>query len=422
MLARRTRADRHGVSEVLICPTPVCACFGHIGHDPGEPSKPTEFGIPFHASCFQILRRVYALSGESVNLDGLWNLSAQTGHQGLKILWHERTHRIDLIVTDEPSGQELHRNYVLSHPLDESIYIDVWRGLARHGCFYDYCREDAPEVLVDEDDDDGFYEDFRPMADLDGSHIDRRYPASDKRQLVFSEDYYKDAEDFKPRRTYHRAGETDLYLMRQDRPHSTHIEKLPSEIRDIIQGHLCAGDIANARCAIFSWRELPMAYFRRLVSRKHPWLWEIFDAEQIWRKGGYSYLQTAVDWYKVHIALLKGPIIPLSLGLENRIRIWKDMENVKKHIAQLPKHTLCQPSIITGRSPRRRFPVNYWCRSHHGPRTCGGHNGDIEGGRELSALTLHDQVPAKFADFPPLPSNGLWPLEVFTFPYGGRID
>lgn len=322
---------RHGISFVLICPDPVCSQSGHIGHKPGEPSEIVYLGIPFHTYCFQILRRVYERHGESVNLDGLWNLSAQTGHQGLKDLFHERVHKVKLMVActgammDERLSHRKRCLFLIEDPLGRLVPDSVWGFLTRYKCWYKFLNNAAPQTIIRD-----------------------AFPTYDKRQSVFSSDYYDDTYLLRPSVFRYRPRTPEHHIRRRDQPtpSSTHIEELPAEIRVIILGELKARDVANLRRAIPAWRQLPMTYFKERVARQHPWLWELFDAAELTQRRADEkmpeYMEIGLDWLRVTIALGSSEL--QCSALDNRIRIWKDMEKVKNHIARLPKHTFCQPS------------------------------------------------------------------------------
>ena len=83
----------------------------------------------------------------------------------------------------------------------------------------------------------------------------------------------------------------------------------------MILDHLASKDIANLRLASATFRALPYTLFRRLLFEDMPWLWEARDmpiGETDWHD---LYCTTKFCWLGLK-------------GLQNRKRIWKDVETI----------------------------------------------------------------------------------------------
>ena len=87
----------------------------------------------------------------------------------------------------------------------------------------------------------------------------------------------------------------------------------------MIVDYLPSKDIANLRLASATFRALPYSLFRRLLFEDMPWLWEARDmpiAETDWHD---LYCMTKFCWLGMK-------------GLQNRRRIWKDVEEIVRRI------------------------------------------------------------------------------------------
>lgn len=94
--------------------------------------------------------------------------------------------------------------------------------------------------------------------------------------------------------------------------------RLPYELFLMVLNQLSSKDVATLRMVTPVARQLPVIFFRGLLLREAPWLWEVRDmpiGETNWYK----------MWCKLRVAWkdLK--------GLRNRRRIWDDInENVRR--------------------------------------------------------------------------------------------
>ena len=94
---------------------------------------------------------------------------------------------------------------------------------------------------------------------------------------------------------------------------------LSAEISDMILENLGSKDIASLRLASRMFRQLPNLLFRRLLSEDMPWMWE-FEGSQ----------RGKVDWHEMY---MKSKFFWINLkGLQNRKRIWRNIEEVFKRI------------------------------------------------------------------------------------------
>ncbi|MCJ1421091.1 hypothetical protein MMC32_007453 [Xylographa parallela] len=94
--------------------------------------------------------------------------------------------------------------------------------------------------------------------------------------------------------------------------------KFPAELSDMVLACLSSKDIANLRLASSVFRQLPTILFRRLLLEDMPWFWEAQDMPV----GNAS-------WYDVY---RKAKFCWLFKGLQNRKRIWKDVEEIVRRI------------------------------------------------------------------------------------------
>ena len=96
---------------------------------------------------------------------------------------------------------------------------------------------------------------------------------------------------------------------------------LSAELATMIVDYLPSKDIPNLRHAAPSFRQLPRRLFRRLLLEDMPWLWEAQDLPV-----------AETDWYHLY-RMLKFCWGNLK-GLQNRKRIWKDVEEVVRRIGK----------------------------------------------------------------------------------------
>ncbi|MCJ1399146.1 hypothetical protein MMC11_002348 [Xylographa trunciseda] len=94
--------------------------------------------------------------------------------------------------------------------------------------------------------------------------------------------------------------------------------KLSVELSTMLLAYLSSKDIANLRLSSPVFRPLPAMLFRRLLLEEMPWIWEARGLEV-----------GKTNWYKLY-CMLKS--CWLFKGLQNRRRIWKDVEEVVRRI------------------------------------------------------------------------------------------
>ena len=97
--------------------------------------------------------------------------------------------------------------------------------------------------------------------------------------------------------------------------------KLSAELTTMIIDHSPSKDIANLRLASATFRALPCTLFRRLLFEDMPWLWEAEDLPV-----------GETDWHELY-CMTKHCWLGLK-GLQNRKRIWKDIEEIMGKIAK----------------------------------------------------------------------------------------
>lgn len=119
--------------------------------------------------------------------------------------------------------------------------------------------------------------------------------------------------------TFDYGRESDESNTAQD-PFST----LSAEITSMILDHLGSKDIANLRLATPAFRQLPTILFRRLLLEDMPWLFEVKDLNV-----------ASVDWYDWYCKW-KSCHEDVK-GLRNRMRIWRDVEEIVKRIQMYRK-------------------------------------------------------------------------------------
>jgi hypothetical protein len=117
---------------------------------------------------------------------------------------------------------------------------------------------------------------------------------------------------------FKHLGTVSAFIENEDPPATNHFDgfmKLPSELRYEILNSLSSRDIANLRVVTPAYRQLPVILFRTLVRQEMPWL---FEAETM--PIGNT------DWFMLY------KMVKLCwqdlMGLRNRKRIWKDVEEV----------------------------------------------------------------------------------------------
>lgn len=92
----------------------------------------------------------------------------------------------------------------------------------------------------------------------------------------------------------------------------------------MVLDHLGSKDIANLRLATSVFRELPTILFRRLFFEDMPWLWEASDLEV-----------ASINWYDWYCKWKSGG--GDLKGLQNRKRIWRDVEEVIRRVQKFRK-------------------------------------------------------------------------------------
>ncbi|KUJ21985.1 uncharacterized protein LY89DRAFT_714994 [Mollisia scopiformis] len=138
---------------------------------------------------------------------------------------------------------------------------------------------------------------------------------------------------------------------------------IPPEIKNDILARLCSKDIASLRLASRCFRQLPKALFRNLIKKEMPWFWEINDVkieEEEYLSGSFqesygadmlevsddidadvlAYVQARMEkktldtnWLLVYeqLKMLEKGV----LGVRNRARIWKVVEEVVDRIGDM---------------------------------------------------------------------------------------
>ena len=85
----------------------------------------------------------------------------------------------------------------------------------------------------------------------------------------------------------------------------------------MVLAYLSSKDIANLRLASPVFRKIPIILFRRLLLDDMPWFWEARD---------FPVRET--NWYEVYRKVQSWTF----KGLQNRKRIWKDVEVIVRRI------------------------------------------------------------------------------------------
>ena len=122
------------------------------------------------------------------------------------------------------------------------------------------------------------------------------------------------------------------------RPES--FRKLSFEIKCMILEHLGPKDIANLRLATPAFRTLPNILFKRLVLEDMPWIWE---AESLPTTGSMDGIHLGTDWHKLY-SKTKGHW-PHLKGMQNRKRIWRDVEEIVMRIKGLREQGIVDPQF-----------------------------------------------------------------------------
>ena len=94
---------------------------------------------------------------------------------------------------------------------------------------------------------------------------------------------------------------------------------LSPEITSMIINLLGSKDIANLRLATPVFRQLPTIMFRRLLLEEMPWFFEVRDLDI-----------AKYNWYELYCALK--PVWKHLKGVRNRMRIWRDLEEILRRI------------------------------------------------------------------------------------------
>ena len=92
-------------------------------------------------------------------------------------------------------------------------------------------------------------------------------------------------------------------------------QKLSVELRGMILNHLGSKDIASLRFVTPAFRCVPNTVFRRLVLEELPWVWEA-DSLPV----------RQTNWYQFYCKARH--LWTTFKGLQNRRRIWKDVEEI----------------------------------------------------------------------------------------------
>ena len=96
-------------------------------------------------------------------------------------------------------------------------------------------------------------------------------------------------------------------------------QKLSAELNSMIIAYLSSNDIANLRLAAPAFRQLPNILFRRMLLEDMPWFWEAQDLNI-----------GNTDWHQLYC---KVKFCWKNLkGLQNRKRIWRDVEEIVKRV------------------------------------------------------------------------------------------
>lgn len=178
---------------------------------------------------------------------------------------------------------------------------------------------------------------------------------------------------------------------------------LPYELRFMVLSHLSPKDIATLRLASHTFRQLPQSFFRYLLRRECPWLWEIwsdlkysfwasekpapFTEDGIeWQEKRFNFEQSIpvigpgnsipkpcststregelplptpvyllsrekTDWYRLYCDLTKN--WGRLRGLQNRKRIWKDCQEILYRIQRFKEAGIISPEINTTETRRQ---------------------------------------------------------------------
>lgn len=94
--------------------------------------------------------------------------------------------------------------------------------------------------------------------------------------------------------------------------------RLPEELKLMVMEYLPSKDLANLRLASRICSEFPRIMFRRLIPEDMPWFWEV------------SELAVSTDWFTLYKSM---KFFWCNIkGIQNRRRIWKDVEEIVKRI------------------------------------------------------------------------------------------
>jgi len=95
--------------------------------------------------------------------------------------------------------------------------------------------------------------------------------------------------------------------------------RLPQELKDMVINELSSKELASLRLASRAFYEVQTFLFRRFVLEDLPWLWEANDIPR-----------NHTDWHQLYVnAKLYWSTLK---GLQNRKRIWKDIEWIVKRM------------------------------------------------------------------------------------------
>ncbi|MCJ1433844.1 hypothetical protein MMC27_003209 [Xylographa pallens] len=232
--------------------------------------------LPFHPACFEIFKKVSQLRLGNIDVEGLWYWRALEG---------------------------TYEGFFVKFPRDFAVRTVYNQGTPVYGPFWQH--EPGSEYLVANPIEiPGF------SALLKNPTGSVGYRGSNK--FVF----YRHSQKLKdPKATNHDAP------LRPKSLHSTDpFMKLSAELSDMVLACLSSKDIANLRLASSVFRQLPTILFRRLLLEEMPWFWEA---------RGMPLEDT--NWYDVY---RKVKSCWLFKGLQNRKRIWKDVEEVVRRIGK----------------------------------------------------------------------------------------
>lgn len=124
---------------------------------------------------------------------------------------------------------------------------------------------------------------------------------------------------------------------------------LSPELRMILLNHLSRRDVANLRLTSKIFSQLPQSYFRQLIRKEMPWLWELDEMQS-----GEKAQRGNIDWYSLwcKLSVADGgdrqdevdrsngvePAVDRQgldiKGLRNRRMIWRDVNMVLDMMAE----------------------------------------------------------------------------------------